>query len=207
VTCVLSKVNSQKFIFVALIPLSSTRRQVRKMETSGEQKSFCALDFHVYKSVVNVQRHFRTTFGTDPPSGKSVLKWYLQFQDTGCICKRKSTERPSTEEEAVEPVRTSSVRSPRKSTYRANRELGIPQKTVWRVLRKRLQTRPYRLQSLQALKNSDLELRASSCADLLGLMEEDGFPERLVFSDILKFVMCLKKFCLPALYSTRVINY
>jgi hypothetical protein len=43
--------------------------------------------------------------------------------------------------------------------------------------------RPYRLQLLQALKNSDLELRASSSADLLGLMEEDGFPEKLVFSD------------------------
>jgi hypothetical protein len=40
-----------------------------------------------------------------------------------------------------------------------------------------------RLQLLQALKNSDLELRTSSCADLLELMEEDGFPEELVFSD------------------------
>jgi hypothetical protein len=41
--------------------------------------------------------------------------------------------------------------------------------------------RPYHLQLLQALKNSDLEL--SSCADLLGIMEEDGFPEKLAFSD------------------------
>jgi len=29
-------------------------------------------------------------------------------------------------------------RSPRKSTRRASRELGIPQPTVWRVLRRRL---------------------------------------------------------------------
>jgi rRNA maturation protein Rpf1 len=43
--------------------------------------------------------------------------------------------------------------------------------------------RPYRLQLLQALKSSDLELRASSYADLLGIMEEDGFPDKLVFSD------------------------
>jgi hypothetical protein len=93
-----------KFIFPTLVPLSSTRRQLRKMATSGEQ-SFCVLDFNVNKSVVSVQRHFRTKFGTDPTSGKSVRKWYLQFQDTGCICKRKSTGRPSTEEEAVERVK------------------------------------------------------------------------------------------------------
>jgi hypothetical protein len=81
------------------------------MATSGEHKSFCALDFHVNKYVVSVQRHFPTKYGTDRPSGQSVQKWYLQFQDMGCICKRKSTGRPSTEEEAVERVRTSFVRS------------------------------------------------------------------------------------------------
>jgi hypothetical protein len=146
------------------------------MATSGEDKSFCVLDFHVNKSVVSVQRHFRTKFGTVPPRGKSIRKWYLQFQDTGCICKRKSTGRPPTEEKAVERVRKSLVRSPRKSTYGASREIGIPQKTALRVLRKCLQTRLYRLQLLHALRNSELELRGSSCADLR-LMEEDDFQQ------------------------------
>jgi hypothetical protein len=149
-----------KFIFPALVPLSSTRRQLRKMAMSGEHKSFCVLEFYVNKSVMSVQRHFRT-FGTYPPSGKTIRKRYLQLQDTGCICKRKSTVRPSTEEEAVEGVRRIFVRSPRMFTYRASREFGIAQKTAWRVLQKRLQMRPYRLQVLQALKNSDSELRAS----------------------------------------------
>jgi hypothetical protein len=58
-----------KFIFPALVPLSSNRRQLRKM-TSGERKSFRVLDFHANKSVVSVQRHFREKFGADPPSGK-----------------------------------------------------------------------------------------------------------------------------------------
>jgi hypothetical protein len=70
-----------KFIFPASVPLSSTRRQLRKMVTSGEHKSFCVLDLHVNKSVVSGQRHFWTEFGTDPLIGKSVQKWYLQFQD------------------------------------------------------------------------------------------------------------------------------
>ena len=36
-------------------------------------------------------------------------------------------------------------RSPRKTTNRASRELGIPQSTLWRILRKRLRVKPYRL--------------------------------------------------------------
>jgi hypothetical protein len=155
------------------------------MVTSGEHKSFCVLDFHVNKSVVSVQRHFRTKFGTDPPSGKSFWMWYLQFKDTGCICKRNSTGRPSTEEEAVERVRTSFVRSPRKSAYRASRELGIPEKNVWRVLWKRLQTRPYRLQLLQgASRHATNSLVATqlpaSCVSCYG------------WSTYCTFVMCLK---------------
>jgi hypothetical protein len=103
-----------KFIFPALVALSSTRRRLRKMAISGEHKSFCVHGFRVNKSVVSVQRHFRTKFGTDPPSGKSIRKWYLEFQDTGCICKRNSTGCPSTEQ-AVEVVLISFVRSHRKS--------------------------------------------------------------------------------------------
>jgi hypothetical protein len=171
--------NLSKFKFPALVPLASVRRQIRKMATSGYHKAFCVLDFDTDRSVVSVQRHFRTKFGRDPPSGKSIRKWYSQFQDTGCIFKRKSTGRPSIGEEAVERIRASFARSPQNSTYRADREFGIPQKTIWRVLWKRLRMRPYRLQLLQALKNSDLELRASFCEDLLRLMEEDGFPEKL----------------------------
>jgi hypothetical protein len=64
-----------KFIFPGLVPLSSTRRQLRKMATSGEHKSLCVLDFHVNKTVVSVQRYFRTKFGTDLPSDKSFRKW------------------------------------------------------------------------------------------------------------------------------------
>ena len=41
-------------------------------------------------------------------------------------------------EEIVRRIQESFERSPRKSTRRASRELGIPQPTVWRVLRRRL---------------------------------------------------------------------
>lgn len=153
------------------------------MALTGEQKSFCVLDYHVNNSVISVQRHFRTKYGRDPPTGKTIRTWYEKFRDTGCICKRKSTGRPSAEEETVDRVRASFVRSPQKSTYRAARELEIPQKTVWRILRKRLQMKSYRLQLLHALRDTDYAARASFCADFLTLMEEDGFAERLRYSD------------------------
>jgi len=33
-----------------------------------------------------VQRQFRTKFGKQPPSDKSIRSWYAQFQETGCVC-------------------------------------------------------------------------------------------------------------------------
>lgn len=153
------------------------------MALTGDQKSFCVLDYHVNNSVISVQRHFRTRYHRDPPDGRSIRKWYTQFRDSGCICKRKSTGRPSTGEETVERVRTCFVRSPQKSTYRGATELQLPQKTVWRILRKRLQMKPYHLQLVQALKPADYALRASFCVDFLALMEENEFHERVVYSD------------------------
>ena len=46
-----------------------------------------------------------------------------------------------------------------KSVRRACRELAIPVMSGWRILRRRLKLRPYRLQ-LQALKSTDYGARA-----------------------------------------------
>ncbi|PSN36175.1 hypothetical protein C0J52_24218, partial [Blattella germanica] len=96
----------------------------------------------------------------DPPSDNSIRRWYHQFEDTGCLCEGKSTGRPKGSEETVERVRESFTRSPKKSVQKASRELEISNSTVWKVLRKRLQLRPCRLQLLQALKPADHGLRA-----------------------------------------------
>ena len=65
-------------------------------------------------------------------------------------------------------------RSPRKSTRRASQELTIPHVTVWRVLRRRLLMKPYRLQLVQALSLGDRRKRTDFC---------DAFLPRLIFSD------------------------
>jgi hypothetical protein len=57
-------------------------------------------------------------------------------------------------------------------------ELDIPLPTVWRILRKRLQVKPCRLQLLQALTDEDPPF-----AVLLLHLEEYGFAEKLILSD------------------------
>jgi transposase len=56
------------------------------------------------KSVVTVQRAFRTKYTKDLPTDKTIRAWYKQFTETGCLCKQKSSGRPLTAEDDVERV-------------------------------------------------------------------------------------------------------
>jgi len=85
-----------------------------------------------------VQRAFRLHLNSQPPTRKSICRWNHQFEQIGCLCNGKSSDRRRVSEENVRWIQESFERSPRKPTRRASRELGIPQPTVWRVLRRRL---------------------------------------------------------------------
>ncbi|PSN44510.1 hypothetical protein C0J52_23815 [Blattella germanica] len=75
-------------------------------------------DCHVHHSVIAVQRHFRTRFGEDPPSGPSIRKLYSDFKTRGCICKRKTSGRSSVSEQTLIQIRESFTRSPQWSSHR-----------------------------------------------------------------------------------------
>ena len=83
----------------------------------------------------------------------------------------------------MESIRESFQRSPQKSTARASRELGIPQTTVWRVLRKRLQMYPYRLMMLQHLRREDHTKCLHFCVSFQDLCGDDDFLKGLRFRD------------------------
>jgi hypothetical protein len=104
------------------------------------------LEYHTSKSVVAVRRAFRAK---DPPKDKTIRAWYKQFTETGCLCKQKSSGFPLTAEDDVERVRASFLHSPKKSTRTAATELLMSKTTVWRVLRKHLVFKPYRVQMAQ----------------------------------------------------------
>jgi len=71
----------------------------------------CVLQFVKHESAVFVQRAFRRQFSSDPPSPNSIIRWYQQFQTTGCVYKRKNAGRPRVSEESVERVRAFSSQS------------------------------------------------------------------------------------------------
>ena len=41
------------------------------------------------KSVISVQRAFQWRFGVVIPSAKNIRRWYKQFEEAGCVYKRK----------------------------------------------------------------------------------------------------------------------
>ena len=72
-------------------------------------------------SVIRVQRAFHIKFHYNPPS-ENIRRWYHQFEDTGCLCKGKSSGWPCINWRTCRTVR------------RASRELAIPVMSVWRFL-------------------------------------------------------------------------
>ena len=62
-------------------------------------------------------------------------------------------------------------------------ETQIPPTTVWRVARKLLVMKPYKLQVVQTIAAADKRKRKQFCFDMQEKLEEDEFNERLLFSD------------------------
>jgi hypothetical protein len=129
-----------------------TRGADFKMAASMKEKVYRVLEHAKTSSVTIVQRHFWTKFAKEAPYRHNIRRLVKQFEEMGCLCKGKSTGWPSVNNEVVENIPATYVRSPRKSTYRASRELNVPQATVWRMLRKHLQFKPYKFQMVQAQK-------------------------------------------------------
>ena len=77
----------------------NTRRsrghKIFKMAPTKQQKAFCAVEYAKITSVITVQRNFRGQFEVDPPDKNSIKRWHTQLMETGCLCKGKSTGRPS----------------------------------------------------------------------------------------------------------------
>jgi hypothetical protein len=73
----------------------------------------------------------------------------------------------------MDQIRAAFVQSPKKSTRKASTELGIPGTTVLRVLCKRLQFKPYRVQFLQSLSEEDKVRRVAFCENFMAQSEED----------------------------------
>lgn len=149
-----------------------------------QQKAQCVLWLAEFKSVITVQRNFRRVYDTDPPHPNSIRRWYEQFQVTGSINIKKSPGRPRTSDEAVERIRQSCVRSPKKSIARRSLQLGIPKTTIQNVLHKRLRLHAYKIQLKHEIKPTDRPKRyAFACNMLENIDNDESFLKRVIFTD------------------------
>ena len=131
----------------------------------------------------NVQRAFVREFSKKSPTAKKIWSWKKKFEGEGCLCRAKGSGQPATAEGKVERIRQTLVRSPKKFTRRTSMETLIPPTTIWRVVRKRLVTKPYKLKVVQAITAADKRKRKQFYVDMQEKLEEDEFNEPLVFSD------------------------
>ncbi|GBN66171.1 hypothetical protein AVEN_177699-1 [Araneus ventricosus] len=104
------------------------------------------------------------------PSGRNVLQLYREdfisitiknlqmrttYADGTGYLKKQDVCAKGKLAEGVERIRHMYERNPQKSKYKDSRELQMPQKTVCRVLRKRLKMKPYVIQLVPQLKQED----------------------------------------------------
>jgi hypothetical protein len=73
-----------------------------EMAASMREKIYCVLEHLKTSSVIVVQRHFRTKFAKEAPHHHNITRCVKVFEETGCLCKGKSTGRPSVNSEVVE---------------------------------------------------------------------------------------------------------
>ena len=79
-----------------------------------QHKIFCVREFIKTESATAVQRAFRLRFNIQPPTRKSIRRWNHQFEQTGCLCKGTSSDRPRVSEENVRRIQESFERSGRR---------------------------------------------------------------------------------------------
>jgi len=61
--------------------------------STGQHKAFCVLQFSKCESIITVQRDFCRHYGIDAQTAQSICRWYMQFEETVCLCKGKRTGR------------------------------------------------------------------------------------------------------------------
>jgi hypothetical protein len=106
---------------------------------TGAGRTRCVLWFEETKSAAQIEMKVCTRYRKEPPSRPTIYSWHKNFVQPGCSVRdNKSPDRPCVSDATEEQLRESFVRSPRKLTRRASRETGIPNVTLWQVLRKRL---------------------------------------------------------------------
>ncbi|XP_047120648.1 uncharacterized protein LOC124803678 [Schistocerca piceifrons] len=137
-----------------------------------------------------VRTDFTRRFRKTGPTRLAMKTLVNKFQRTGSVADDKGPGRPVIMPDTVQSAQDVITRSPSTSTRRLSRELGIPQTTVWRVLRYKLHKSAYYIQVIRKLEVEDYAVRQAMCHDLLQAVENDNLMQNVLFSDEATFHTC-----------------
>jgi transposase len=73
----------------------------------------------VTKSVIKIQRRYRTQYEKGPHSDKAIRRWLKQFKETGSVLHRKGAGRPNILKEDFDRLQEEFSRRAQKSTRQA----------------------------------------------------------------------------------------
>ncbi|GFT40654.1 DUF4817 domain-containing protein [Trichonephila clavipes] len=71
---------------------------------SPMQKAFRALECNNCHSVITVQRGYRQRYSQEPPNTNKKCRCHQMFQETGCLCKGKSSGRSRVSAQNLEKI-------------------------------------------------------------------------------------------------------
>ncbi|GFT02510.1 DUF4817 domain-containing protein [Nephila pilipes] len=141
--------------------------------TIAQQKSLCVLLFTKCESVTIVQHNFLQKYpGVELPH--SIRRWHKQFQDTGCPSKRKFPDHPCQKKMWSTSDSVSYIVHRKPLAVPVENLIFLQNLTCmsW----KRLFSKPYRIQLLQALHTSGKERRLKFCKFVLqNVPQNDDF--------------------------------
>jgi hypothetical protein len=117
-----------------------------------QEKAHCVEWFIETKSTTQVQQNFKKSVWL---TRYDIKHCYDQFMETGSVLKVSCPGRPCVSEDQDETTREAFQHSPIKSTCHESRKLQIAHSTTHRVLRKHLKLYACKVQTVQALRDSD----------------------------------------------------
>ena len=126
-----------------------------EMPFTGREMALCMLEYTRSQSSKPAQNAFVREFSMQSKTAMHIWTLHKKFFDEGCFCTRKWSGRHITSEEKVECVRKKILQGPKKSLRRSGLKTQIPPTTIWRILRKRLIMKPFKLQLVQAIMAED----------------------------------------------------
>jgi Helix-turn-helix domain (DUF4817) len=149
------------------------------------------------KSLVGTLRAFRRITGIqDICSVNAIRNLISRFERTGSVADLPRSGRPKVSEDTAIEIRHTAEtiaqdnRFGECSTVAISSATGIPQQTVWKVLRKMLKLRPYRIREVHELIPADYPRRLTFAENFLTRVEfEPNWLDTILFSDEAHFTL------------------